>query len=89
MKNHIKLIKNISITIFILTIIIVNINIVQASVLQYMKDAGDAASYETGDSEKLDPTHLVGNIIKAFLSDRKSTRLNSSHTDISRMPSSA
>ena len=24
-----------------------------------------------------------------FLSDRKSTRLNSSHTDISRMPSSA
>ena len=25
----------------------------------------------------------------AFVSDRKSTRLNSSHTDISRMPSSA
>ena len=34
---------------------------------------------------------LVGNIVKynASISDRKSTRLNSSHTDISRMPSSA
>ena len=31
----------------------------------------------------------VDNLMKAMLSDRKSTRLNSSHTDISRMPSSA
>ena len=30
-------------------------------------------------------THTAGH----YLSDRKSTRLNSSHTDISRMPSSA
>ena len=27
--------------------------------------------------------------VKAYYEDRKSTRLNSSHTDISRMPSSA
>ena len=37
---------------------------------------------------------VIGNLHLAFLSgtslkDRKSTRLNSSHTDISRMPSSA
>ena len=31
--------------------------------------------------------HLLA--IKGFRADRKSTRLNSSHTDISRMPSSA
>ena len=31
----------------------------------------------------------VGCNIKDALKDRKSTRLNSSHTDISRMPSSA
>jgi len=69
MKNHIKLIKNISIIIFVLAIFI-NINIVniaQASVLEYMQDAGGAASYKTSGDE-LDPTHLVGNIIKAFLS---------------------
>ena len=30
-----------------------------------------------------------GLIIPAVITDRKSTRLNSSHTDISRMPSSA
>ena len=28
-------------------------------------------------------------VVKAVMIDRKSTRLNSSHTDISRMPSSA
>ena len=66
MKNHLKLIKNISIIIFILAIII-NINIVQASVLENMEDAGGAALYKTSGDE-LDPAHLVGNIIKAFLS---------------------
>ena len=33
--------------------------------------------------------HLVDEIIIVDTGDRKSTRLNSSHTDISRMPSSA
>mgnify|MGYP003344558312 CR=1 FL=1 len=32
---------------------------------------------------------LIASISKPFTGDRKSTRLNSSHTDISRMPSSA
>ena len=36
------------------------------------------------DLQKLTPSHFVDNFL-----DRKSTRLNSSHTDISRMPSSA
>ncbi len=69
MKNHIKLIKNISIIIFLLAIIInINIvNIVQASVLQYMEDAGSAASYKTS-GEELEPTYLVGNIIKTIIS---------------------
>ena len=31
----------------------------------------------------------AGIVIKKYTTDRKSTRLNSSHTDISRMPSSA
>ena len=30
-----------------------------------------------------------GNYVMVLVADRKSTRLNSSHTDISRMPSSA
>ena len=40
-------------------------------------------------------TYIAGNLLgvdletPATLEDRKSTRLNSSHTDISRMPSSA
>ena len=44
---------------------------------------------------KVDPvvTEIVRNAVVAYTeemkSDRKSTRLNSSHTDISRMPSSA
>ena len=38
----------------------------------------------TGDTE-----YKLAQTIAAFLGDRKSTRLNSSHTDISRMPSSA
>ena len=33
--------------------------------------------------------YVVEEIINADIPDRKSTRLNSSHTDISRMPSSA
>ena len=33
--------------------------------------------------------HLLGEFVELPLTDRKSTRLNSSHTDISRMPSSA
>ena len=33
--------------------------------------------------------HAAGGEIKVGVLDRKSTRLNSSHTDISRMPSSA
>ena len=32
---------------------------------------------------------LIGLMVKSAVEDRKSTRLNSSHTDISRMPSSA
>ena len=37
-----------------------------------------------------DATALLGEMLLGFgLGDRKSTRLNSSHTDISRMPSSA
>ena len=34
-------------------------------------------------------TVLLGIAAMVFILDRKSTRLNSSHTDISRMPSSA
>ena len=33
--------------------------------------------------------HMIGFLSKTYKQDRKSTRLNSSHTDISRMPSSA
>ena len=43
-------------------------------------EAGIKALFQSGDLEKY----------QAYLrTDRKSTRLNSSHTDISRMPSSA
>ena len=38
---------------------------------------------------KLKPGSKAANRRKSFCADRKSTRLNSSHTDISRMPSSA
>ena len=31
----------------------------------------------------------IYDVLMTYLADRKSTRLNSSHTDISRMPSSA
>ena len=37
----------------------------------------------------VDAHHPAGTYGVALVSDRKSTRLNSSHTDISRMPSSA
>ena len=36
-----------------------------------------------------DILHLAGTPFDQAITDRKSTRLNSSHTDISRMPSSA
>ena len=36
-----------------------------------------------------DPNQEYKELIKSLYQDRKSTRLNSSHTDISRMPSSA
>ena len=42
-----------------------------------------------GDSASRFPAKMLFSILRNFLSDRKSTRLNSSHTDISRMPSSA
>ena len=35
------------------------------------------------------PSGVIGDTIDNLKADRKSTRLNSSHTDISRMPSSA
>ena len=43
-------------------------------------------TYQFSDSFVMDNAKLIGKLI---CSDRKSTRLNSSHTDISRMPSSA
>ena len=39
--------------------------------------------------KKLSPKQKASAKAKAKAADRKSTRLNSSHTDISRMPSSA
>ena len=50
-----------------------------------------AASDETGNMVTLDGSRLKTRAIFDYLLslDRKSTRLNSSHTDISRMPSSA
>ena len=41
------------------------------------------------DGQKLDPAYIARNKADFYRLDRKSTRLNSSHTDISRMPSSA
>ena len=39
--------------------------------------------------EDADPISVVSNLFDVAMVDRKSTRLNSSHTDSSRMPSSA
>ena len=39
--------------------------------------------------DKVNAIPLIGEIIKEELKDRKSTRLNSSHSGESRMPSSA
>ena len=52
-------------------------------------DAGDIRL--AGDSVVGVPPHrrTVNTVFQAYALDRKSTRLNSSHTDISRMPSSA
>ena len=44
---------------------------------------------EPGGSEDVIPAHLRMGVSRSVDEDRKSTRLNSSHTDISRMPSSA
>ena len=41
------------------------------------------------DEEKEEQAQLRRDYIDSVKADRKSTRLNSSHTDISRMPSSA
>ena len=46
-----------------------------------------------GSLSGMEPCELAGTVMKEAVNrsavDRKSTRLNSSHTDISRMPSSA
>ena len=48
------------------------------------------AAEHTRFQHSLGSMHLAGRLAKhIYPSDRKSTRLNSSHTDISRMPSSA
>ena len=49
--------------------------------------AGEDGTILVGASRELDPAQEEA--IADDLGDRKSTRLNSSHTDISRMPSSA
>ena len=51
-----------------------------------LKDAGDRAAHEL--LMALLAEHRPGDAVLSE-EDRKSTRLNSSHTDISRMPSSA
>ena len=55
---------------------------VRAQVEQLQEDAAEAG-------ENAQAAKIQLNKLKKQLSDRKSTRLNSSHTDISRMPSSA
>ena len=52
----------------------------------YLVDASDAAASSIGLSPEV---FAHPEFAEAFAGDRKSTRLNSSHTDISRMPSSA
>ena len=43
----------------------------------------------TGEVATVSATAATGTVNYDVITDRKSTRLNSSHTDISRMPSSA
>ena len=59
-----------------------------AAELADMLAAGETTSVELTRAH-LDRIAEVEGAVHAFLQDRKSTRLNSSHTDISRMPSSA
>ena len=51
--------------------------------------AAQAAAALVGTDLAFEPLEDVEHLMHAGLGDRKSTRLNSSHTDISRMPSSA
>ena len=51
-------------------------------------DRSDAAARRRDNLEMLLTAAILSNSLNAAI-DRKSTRLNSSHTDISRMPSSA
>ena len=50
--------------------------------------AGQAASIPDADYSSAGAS-IAANAAEIYAQDRKSTRLNSSHTDISRMPSSA
>ena len=49
----------------------------------------DSAEYRAMNPNGLVPVVRSGDLVLWESKDRKSTRLNSSHTDISRMPSSA
>ena len=60
---------------------------VPASVEFYRKVFGVAPQKQTDDYAKFDLTAPALNL--SLVSDRKSTRLNSSHIPLSRMPSSA
>ena len=55
---------------------------------QMVKEVASRTNDEAGDGTTT-ATVLAQAIIKEGLKDRKSTRLNSSHLDLSRMPSSA
>ena len=56
-----------------------------AETIERMRVAGRLAAQ----ARELVGQHVVPGVTTDELEDRKSTRLNSSHTDISRMPSSA
>ena len=56
--------------------------------LLWIKAQEDAGLDVIGDGEQ-SRQHFVHGFLEQVEGDRKSTRLNSSHTDISRMPSSA
>ena len=52
-------------------------------------DHGQTIEHELEYMPSVENFQTVADIFKQLGEDRKSTRLNSSHTDISRMPSSA